>query len=333
MSQSANRLVVLAVSPRVAPGLLSRQAWDVLRSGLPVRSAPGHPQLPALAAAGVDVELTEAAAVPDLAAAGGFVWLATDGDGVVATIGQALLRLADRPSLELVHGSWDLPGARLLDAVAVMDRLRSPGGCPWDAEQTHSSLAKYLLEEAYEAYQAIEDGDDEELREELGDLLLQVLFHARVATEDKPGWSIDDVAGALVDKLVSRHPHVFGDATVSGADEVNTRWEEIKAEQKGRISVTEGVPLSMASLALAAKLQRRAERLGPGPMGAFDAGDELGGDLWRQASNGDDAEVALRAVARRFRDELLATETAVIAAGLEPAALTPEQWREWWITA
>ena len=108
-------------------------------------------------------------------------------------------------------GSIDPPGARLLDAVDVMDRLRSPGGCPWDAEQTTDSLKRYLLEEAYEAYETIEEGDLDALRDELGDVLLQVLFHARIASEgaEGPAWDIDDVAANLVAKLVRRHPHVF----------------------------------------------------------------------------------------------------------------------------
>ena len=109
-------------------------------------------------------------------------------------------------------GSYDLPGARLLDLVTVMDRLRSPGGCPWDQEQTHRSLATYLLEETYETLEAIE-ADPAHLREELGDLLLQIVFHARIAEEDQvDAWSIDDVAAGIVDKLIRRHPHVFGDA-------------------------------------------------------------------------------------------------------------------------
>ena len=306
-----DRLVVVTTSPRVAPGLLSGAAWRVLTSGLPVSAAPDHPALSALEAAGIEV--TGLVGPP-----GAGVWLSLDGDDVP-------------PGAEIVSGSHDLPGAHLIDAVAVMDRLRSPGGCPWDAEQTHDSLKPYLLEEAYEAYQAIEDGNLAELREELGDLLLQVLFHARIAAEDAPGWTVDDVADGLVEKLVSRHPHVFGDAVVADAAEVNSRWEEIKAQQKGRTSVTEGVPLAMASLALAAKLQRRAGRLGAGPAAAFDPGAGLGGELWRRvAGGGAEAETALRAVARRFRDELAAAEVSILAAGLDPAALDEAAWRDHW---
>ena len=125
-------------------------------------------------------------------------------------------------------------GTALLDAAAVMDRLRSPGGCPWDAEQTHASLLPYLVEECYELYQAIEDGDGAAVREELGDVLLQVLFHARVASEGEPSFDIDDVAADLVAKLVGRHPHVFAGSDVRARERIDTaerqehRWEELK---------------------------------------------------------------------------------------------------------
>lgn len=323
---TVDRLVVITTSSRVAPGLLSAAAWSALRCGLPVYAVAEHAQAAAVRAAGVEVIAAREPHRPG-------VWLLPEG----ATV---------PPDAEVVQGSHDLPGAHLIDAVTVMDRLRSPGGCPWDAEQTHESLQPYLLEEAYEAYQAIEDGNDDELREELGDLLLQVLFHARVAQEDRAGWSVDDVADGLVEKLVSRHPHVFADAVVADAAEVNSRWEEIKAEQKGRTSVTEGVPLAMAALALAAKLQRRAARLGTGPAAVFDAGAGFGGELWRRVgasqdgasrvgaaggdADGDDAETALRAVARRFRDELAAAEASLSAAGEDPAAQDEAGWRAHW---
>jgi XTP/dITP diphosphohydrolase len=226
------------------------------------------------------------------------------------------------------------PGERLLEVVAVMDRLRSPGGCPWDAEQTHVSLMPYLLEEAYEAYDALERGDLEHLREELGDLLLQVVFHARISSET--GWGIDDVAGDLVDKLVRRHPHVFAGAS---ADDLEGSWEALKAAEKGRVSVTEGVPLGQPALALAAKLQRRAARLGvPVPAGgavaqeAEGAEAELGAQLWdlvaRCAEQGVDPEVALRGIARAFRDRVAAAEQAVLADGRDPSEVSPQEWAE-----
>jgi XTP/dITP diphosphohydrolase len=218
----------------------------------------------------------------------------------------------------------DPPGARLLDVVAVMDRLRSPGGCPWDAEQTHRSLMPYLLEEAYETYEALENDDSAHLREELGDLLLQIVFHARISAES--GWGIDEVAGDLVDKLVRRHPHVFAGAP---ADDLEGSWEALKAAEKGRVSVTEGIPLGQPALSLAAKLQRRARKLGA-PVPAGDG--SLGGQLWdlvaRSVEEGVDPEVALRDVARGFRDRLADVEKAVLDEGRDPAGLAPEEWSD-----
>lgn len=221
----------------------------------------------------------------------------------------------------------DAPGARLLDVVAVMDRLRSPGGCPWDAQQTHESLKPYLLEEAYEAYAAIEDGDHADLREELGDVLLQVVFHARLAQEHDQPWSIDDVAADLVDKLVRRHPHVFEGTP---ADDLDRTWEAIKQAEKGRASVTDGVPLGQPALALAAKLQKRGERLGA-PTPSYEG---VGGELWalvvRCRAEGVDPEAELRSVARAYRDRLAALEGELVAEGIDPATLTPEQWQSRW---
>ncbi|WP_299033081.1 MazG family protein [uncultured Pseudokineococcus sp.] len=160
------------------------------------------------------------------------------------------------------------PGAGLLELVAVMDRLRSPGGCPWDAEQTHASLAPYALEEAFEVVEAIEDGTAADVREELGDLLLQVVFHARVAQEAPEGerFDVDDVAAGVIAKLVSRHPHVFGPsspraAAVTAAD-VEAGWEERKRLEKGRASALDGVPVALPALARAAKVLGRARRAG-----------------------------------------------------------------------
>jgi tetrapyrrole methylase family protein / MazG family protein len=149
-------------------------------------------------------------------------------------------------------------GERVLDAVRIMARLRGPGGCPWDAEQTHRSLARHLLEETHELLDAIDADDDLALRDELGDVLLQVVFHAQMAAEENR-WDIDDVAQGLVEKLIHRHPHVFGEVEVTGADEVLVNWEKLKAvEAGGRTGVEEGIPTSLPALARAAKVQRRA---------------------------------------------------------------------------
>lgn len=145
--------------------------------------------------------------------------------------------------------------------VEVMDQLRSPGGCPWDAEQTHESLIKYLLEESYEFIDTVETNDRAGMREELGDLLLQVYFHSRLAEEHPTQpFSIEDVAQTITEKLISRHPHVFAGLEVSGTDEIISNWEEIKAKEKGRTSAIEGVALSQPALSLINKLLYRAEK-------------------------------------------------------------------------
>lgn len=150
-------------------------------------------------------------------------------------------------------------GEPLLELIAVMDRLRSPGGCPWDAAQTHESLVPYLTEEAHEAVEAIETGDRAAIREELGDVLLQVVFHARIAQEDPTDpWSIDDVAAGIVAKLIARHPHVFGDERAESTAHVEATWLARKTAEKARESVLDGIPAALPSLLLAAKVHSRA---------------------------------------------------------------------------
>ena len=148
-------------------------------------------------------------------------------------------------------------GDRLLDLVRVMARLRGPDGCPWDHEQTHRSLARHLVEETYEALDAIDAGDPERLRDELGDVLLQVVFHAQMAAEEGT-FDVDGVAEGVVRKLVRRHPHVFGTEEVSGAEEVLRNWEQIKEAERGRTAVDDDIPAALPALARAAKVQRRA---------------------------------------------------------------------------
>ena len=145
--------------------------------------------------------------------------------------------------------------------VQVMDQLRSPGGCPWDAQQTHESLARYLLEETYEALEAMDQGDLVSLREELGDLLLQVVFHARIAQEIEPDFSLDAIAQGVIDKLVRRHPHVFSDLVVTTNEELEANWAKIKETEKQRESVTDGVPSAMPALQLATQLIYRSRKL------------------------------------------------------------------------
>ncbi len=145
--------------------------------------------------------------------------------------------------------------------VQVMDQLRSPGGCPWDAQQTHESLARYLLEETYETLEAMDQGDLGSLREELGDLLLQIVFHARIAQETEHEFTLEAIAQGVVDKLIRRHPHVFGDVEFESDEQLEANWAAIKAEEKPRESVTDGVPSAMPSLQVATQLMYRARKL------------------------------------------------------------------------
>ena len=152
--------------------------------------------------------------------------------------------------------------------VSIMARLRSPGGCPWDREQTHRTLRPYLIEEAYEVLDALDNGGDDDFRDELGDLLLQVVFHAQIAAEERR-FDIHDVARAINDKLVRRHPHVFGDTRADTADEVLTNWEKIKREEKGPdgpgsegpVSVLDGLPASLPALLQAYRIQEKVARV------------------------------------------------------------------------
>ena len=151
--------------------------------------------------------------------------------------------------------------SQLIRLREVMDKLRSPGGCTWDAEQDHHSLLKYLLEESYEFIEAVEDNDRIAMQEELGDLLLQVFFHARVAEDDKDQpFNIEDIAKGIADKLERRHPHVFGETLVTDSSEILENWEKQKAEEKGRTSAIDGVPLGQPALPLIAKLLYRANK-------------------------------------------------------------------------
>ena len=152
--------------------------------------------------------------------------------------------------------------SELLRLREVKDKLRSPGGCPWDAEQDHESLLKYLLEESYEFIEAVENKDRTSMQEELGDLLLQVYFHSRMAEEDADNpFNVEDVAKTVTDKLIRRHPHVFGGTKVESSSEVLENWEAQKATEKGRTSIIDGVPLAQPALPLAAKVLYRMNKL------------------------------------------------------------------------
>jgi XTP/dITP diphosphohydrolase len=218
---------VLVLSPRVPAGLMSAAAWDAVRAARRVVAAEDGPLVAAIRDAGVSVEIGAAKPHDDV------VWIPAPGDTAWARDWAADLLDGD-VEIEVITGSYDAPGARLLDLVEVMDRLRRE--CAWTREQTHESLARYLVEETEETLEALRSGDHDHLREELGDLLMQVVFHSAVAAEAET-WDIDDVAGGITEKLIRRNPHVFpsADGTVSDAstiDEIAEQWERIKAEER-----------------------------------------------------------------------------------------------------
>ncbi len=213
-----------------------------------------------------------------------------------------------------------MEGSQLQRLVEVMDQLRSPGGCPWDAEQTHESLLKYLLEESYEFVDAVQSGNRVDMREELGDVLLQVYFHARIAQDDlNDPFTIEDVAQSIADKLIRRHPHVFSDGVVQDSAEVVHNWEAIKKLEKGRTSALDGVAMSQPALALIEKLLYRASKFDvdvvvPEVVDLEKPADEsaVGQALltviaWAHA-NGVDAESALRKEAMRLSQQIAAIE-------------------------
>jgi NTP pyrophosphatase (non-canonical NTP hydrolase) len=336
-------LTVLLSSPRVAPGLLTWQAWSALHAADRVLTGSGgHPLIPALTSSGVVPVVVDVPLSSDVAALGAFlsaeaadssvVWLAPQG----AELEPALLAGLSVP-YQVLLGSHDLPGAHLLDLVSIMDTLRV--SCPWDREQTHSSLLRYLLEEAYEAAEAIEAGDLGALREEIGDVMFQAFFHARIAAErplDEGGFTIDDVADTLAAKLVRRHPHVFGSVSVSSAADVNANWEEIKKAERaakaalagdsasGAVtvpSVLDGVPFGQPALSLAAQLQRRAQRAGiTVPALSADGGAARAGDGAGPADGaGPGTATGMgELTGERAGDALMALVARVREAGLDP---------------
>jgi XTP/dITP diphosphohydrolase len=326
-------LRVVVTSPRVPPGLLSAAAWDAIRSASVVVAIDADdPLARAVAAAGVGLVVEPDATAGSLLARADaadpvdVVWLWGDrdtdlvgrelADYVVARAEGDGARADGGPEVEVVLGSYDAVGSRLLDLVEVMDRLRRE--CPWDREQTHESLVRYLVEETYETVEAIESGDRDHLREELGDLLLQVVFHARVASEhpDEP-FAIDDVAAGIVEKLVRRHPHVFGDVDAADAAAVEANWDTIKAAEKSRASAVDGIPAGLPALAWADKVVGRVAKSSsalsvPVPDDAAYSEEALGDVLFAlvaaATAAGIDPEQALRARVRRELDAVRAQE-------------------------
>jgi XTP/dITP diphosphohydrolase len=204
--------------------------------------------------------------------------------------------------------------------VAVMGRLRRD--CPWDAEQTHSSLVPYLVEEACEVVEAIETGTTADLREELGDLLLQVVFHAEISAEDEGGFDVEAVAAGVADKLVARHPHVF--ATDQVPADLHYTWEQRKVAEKGRTSVLQGIPEQLSALSRATKILSRAKSRrvelplahgvsGAEPHGAEEIGDRMLALVAAAQAQGIDAEQAARAAVRRLEAQVRGVEGTEIA--------------------
>ena len=246
------------------------------------------------------------------------------------------------------------------ELVEVMVRLRGEGGCPWDREQTHASLKPYLVEEVYEVLEALDRADDAELRRELGDVLLQVVFHAQIASEEGR-FSIEEVCRAIVDKLIRRHPHIFGETQVEGAEQVVTNWERIKQaerqEEDKPDSVLEGVPRQLPSLLRAQRIQHKAARVGfdwkelDGPLGKV---EEEFGELRRACQGGTpqeleeefgdllfalvntsrflkiDAEEALRGAVDKFERRFRAVEAIFRARGRQLQECTLEEMDEVW---
>jgi XTP/dITP diphosphohydrolase len=289
VTDSGGRVVLVETSD-VLPGLLPFQAWDALATAdvVLLRDPAAHPSAPALHMAGIDLValeptpldrgdllLTRPGAPDDrrlakslVAAArerGRVVYLLEDDERGLAPALAGMVAEHD-VEIELVFLAQLPPGTELLRAVGVMDRLRDPdGGCPWDLEQDHHSLARYLVEETYELLDAVTSEVDADIVEELGDVLLQVLFHARIGAE-RHAFGVDDVARGLVDKLVRRHPHVFaGVEGIDDAADVQRNWDRLKSQEKGGRGPLDGIPSGMPGLALLDALLRRVRRLGMMP--------------------------------------------------------------------
>lgn len=326
--EAPGALTLLQTSPRVPAGLLTGAAWRALATADEVlASDPQVDVVAALRAEGIVVHAAAPDATALLASAAGgrrVVWLeGPDDDTLVRAVAAAVVARAEHappdasdPDVEVLVGSYDSSGARLLDLVEVMDRLRRE--CPWDREQTHESLVRYLVEESYETIEAIESGDRGHLREELGDLLLQVLFHARMASEDPDEpFDIDDVAAGIVEKLIRRHPHVFADADADDAETVEANWESIKSAEKGRGSAMDGIPPGLPALSWADKVVGRAVK-GTLPLSvptpdepAYDAetlGEVLFALVAAAHAAGIDPEQALRYRVRQEMTEVRASE-------------------------
>lgn len=263
-------MLTLVQGPTVLPPqFLTREAWSAIEAA--DRVCGGHqddPIVAAVAAAGVTVE-TETAPSPALlaarllrlASAESVVWLSSPQwtSGLIEELASQVDTLSAAPLVNHLIGAWDPPGSKVLELVKYLDRLRSPGGCPWDGAQTHRSLVPYLIEETYELVDAIEHGTRADIVEELGDVLMQVVFHARIGEERTvEPFGLDQVAGGICDKLLSRQPRVLGEDDSDGPHDPVSEWEAAKEREKpDRSSVLDGIPLAMPVLDRATKIARR----------------------------------------------------------------------------
>lgn len=348
------RLVLVDTADQL-PGLLPLHGWSALMSSdLVIVGASDHPFVPQLQLADLRVEVIaadgeaplgrsdllsgvspaqkrQAEQVVEAARAHGeatYLFGPDDTETFTRTLGMEAARAG--VEVEMVYFMLSPKGARLLDLVRVQETLLAPDGCPWDREQTHESLMRYAVEEVYELAEAVESGDAGAIREELGDLLMQVVFHAQMAEQSgdpDARFTIDDVAGAVADKLVRRHPHVFGSEEAADSHAVRANWDRLKAAEKPeREGVFDGVPPAQPALGYVAKLQTRAARAGFDWEADADAAERIRAELTEllaadsreeQAEEvGDllmsvvglarrldvDPEMALRGAARRFRE-------------------------------
>ena len=377
---TASPSVALVETSELFPGLLPFQSWDVLGTAeeILVRDAGSHPAASHLHLAGLDLVTVEPATLDrgdlDLSRPGlpddrriakTLVQLAEQRRRVVYLLGPEDDRLAAALAgmaaehdleIELVFLAQQPAGAELLRLVEVMRRLRAPGdGCPWDLEQDHATLLPYLVEETYELVEAVEAGDDTDLLEELGDVLLQIVFHARIA-RDRGAFGIDEVARGIADKLVRRHPHVFAEGDATTPAEVQANWDRLKHEEKGRAGPFDGVPAAGPGLELLRTLQRKAAKRGlipPDLESSVDAvaaaargcaeapleqreaavGRLLSSVVALAGELGVDPEVAARAAAR---DQRARTEAALShgrGLGADPEELDAATWASWWAAA
>lgn len=366
------RLVLIDTSDEL-PGLLPLHAWSALMSSeLVIVGSGDHPFTDHLDAADLRHEVvpesTSTAPLTRTDLLGGLSphdkgraeWIVDrvqsvgevaylfgpgDAEAFTRTLGMEAARAGIE--VEVVYFGIPPRGAKLLELVAVEERLRGPQGCPWDLEQDHASLARYAVEEVYELLEAISDGDDQAIREELGDVLLQVVFHAQIAADDGR-FTIDDVAADISSKLVRRHPHVFADVVAEDADSVMANWEELKAAEKPeRTGPFDGVTAAQPAVPYAEKLISRAAKAGFDWSSDVDAAERVrleldeflsaDGSAEREAEVGDlllaavglarrhriDPEMALRGAAARFRSrfEALVELAPAPLAELDAAAL------------